>query len=103
MTWVGWRMELVIWYRRGGDVHIRHPLCSLYIYTRPTHARARTHPAMTSRDVIHARARARHCVDVTDDDDDDDDDDVERDAKFCVYPGPCRGVQDHVRARTNDA
>ena len=83
--------------------------CVLSIYTRdrPTRAharaRARTHPAMTSRDVIHARARARHCVDVIDDDDDDDDDDVERDAKFCVYPGPCRGVQDHVRARTNDA
>ena len=46
---------------------------------------------MTSRDVIAGCARARHCADVTDDDD------VERDAKFCVYPGPCRGVQDHVR------
>jgi len=38
-----------------------------------------------------ARIRRRHFEDVTDEDD------VVRDANECVYPGPCRGVQEHVR------
>ena len=54
---------------------------------------SRTRPYVRTCDRVTSSVRAhrRHFEDVTDEDD------VVRDANECVYPGPCRGVQEHVR------